>query len=423
MVPHLGRAVAHVKARLHGSLGVDVDALATQSGHRWRKRTLTPGVVVWIFFLQILNGNLAMSGLGRLHRTGFAASSYCKARMRLPMELFTRLFDTVSRAAGAIGEQCQDSLLNGRRVLLADGTTFSMSDTPKLRRQFAYPPGQRPGIGFPMSRLLGVIDAMTGTILVAMGCPLFTHEARESLALHSSLRRGDVLVADRGFCSYLQLALLTAQGVDGVMRLHQRRKTSPLKDWIETWIKPEVCPKWMTPAAWAALPPTLSVRLVRYAVPRKNSRTRFVCVATTLLDVRAYPPATIQRLYGHRWHIETCFNQLKTHAKMNELKSQTTEGIIKELIMYLIVWNLVRMTMARFAQRAQVSVWRVSFIDTMRCLCVITQRPDVKDVKLLINPERHDRWEPRKIKRRLKEYDLLNEPRANLKAKQQRRYA
>jgi DDE family transposase len=204
MVPHLGRAVAHVKARLHGSLGVDVDALATQSGHRWRRRTLTPGVTVWIFFLQILNGNLAMSGLARLHPAGFAASSYCKARMRLPIALFTRLFDTVSRAAGAIGEQCQDSLLNGRRVLLADGTTFSVPDTPKLRRKFGYPSGQRPGIGFPMSRLLGVIDAMTGTLLLAMGCPLFTHEARESLALHSLLKRGDVLVADRGFCSYLE---------------------------------------------------------------------------------------------------------------------------------------------------------------------------------------------------------------------------
>jgi hypothetical protein len=129
------------------------------------------------------------------------------------------------------------------------------------------------------------------------------------------------------------------------------------------------------------------------------------------------------RLYGHRWNIETCFNQLKTHARMNALKSQTVEGVIKELIMYLIVWNLVRMTMQKFAQRAGVSVWRVSFVDTLRGLCTLLQGPRPTELTLLINPERPGRWEPRKLKRRIKEYDLLTEPRQNLKAKHRARYA
>jgi hypothetical protein len=371
--------------------------------------------------LQVLNGNAAMSALRHLGGMTASASSYCAARARLPLALFAQLFDAVARQPQQAAAAA--ALLNGRRVVLGDVTTFSTPDTPELRGHFGYPPGQRDGCGFPVGKLLGVIDAMTGAFRAALCCPLFTHEAREALALHPLLRRGDVLVADRGFCSYAQLALLARHGVDAVLRLHQRRPTRWAKDYPETWARPEKRPAWMSAALWSALPEQLTVRIVRYAVPRKGCRTRMVYVATTLLDPRACPPETIVRLYGHRWNIETCFNQLKTHAGMNALKSRTVDGVIKELLVYLIVWNLVRMTMARFAQAAGVSAWRVSFLDTVRFLCALLQAPRRRGVELLINPDRPGRWEPRKLKRRLKEYDLLKEPRQNLKAKHRARYA
>jgi hypothetical protein len=415
--------MTRVKSQLHARLPVDVDALARQVGHRWRDRKLSPGVTIWLFMLQIVNGNTAITALNHLGAMTMQASSYCAARMRLPMELFTRLFDEVSKAAGVQTALSGQGLLNGRRVLLADVTTFSMPDTPELREHFSYPPGQREGCGFPLGRLLGVIDTMTGAVLVAMGCPLFSHEAREMFTLHPMLRRGDVLVADRAFCSYAQIALLMHHGVDVVMRLHQRRPTQALADYLETWTRPPKRPDWMSESLWQLLPETLNVRIVRYTVNRKGSRTRFVYVATTMLDVKAYPPETIKRLYGHRWNIETCFNQLKTHAKMNTLKCKTVEGVMKELILYLIVWNLVRMTMSQVAQRVGVDVWRVSFIDTMRCLGVLLQAPAREEIRLLINPDRPNRWEPRKLKQRIKQYDLLMEPRENLKAKHAARYA
>jgi hypothetical protein len=179
----------------------------------------------------------------------------------------------------------------------------------------------------------------------------------------------------------------------------------------------------MSESAWNALPAELTVRIVRYTVNRKGSRVRNVYVATTLLDSKAYPPETIARLYGHRWNIETCFNQLKTHAGMNTLRCHTVEGVVKELLVYLIVWNLVRMTMARFAEEAGVDPWRISFIDTLRYLAVLFQSPARQEVRLLINPDRPDRWEPRKLKRRIKAYDLLKESRQQLKAKQEKRCA
>jgi Transposase DDE domain len=424
MARHLRSALAYVKIHIKSHLPADINGLAAETGYTWRERMLSPAVTVWVFMLQILNGNTAITALHRLSGIPMQASSYCAARKRLPLELFARLFDVMSQAA----EECMagvtdvmnssaQSLLNGRRVLLADATTFSMPDTPALRKHFGYPAGQREGLGFPVGKLIGVLDALTGCVLVAMGVPLFAHEAREMLALHPLLKRGDVLVADRGFCSFVQISLLLEHGVDAVMHLHQRRKTSAMRDWIETWARPVKRPEWMSPALWERIPAKISIRIVRYTVTGRNGRPKQIYVATTLLDKITYPPELIQRIYGHRWNIETCFNQLKTHAKMNTLKCQDVEGVIKELIMFLIVWNLVRMTMAKFAQQMGVSVWRVSFIDTVRELQTSLQGPRPTEVKLLINPDRPGRWEPRKLKRRPKEYDLLTEPRQNLKAK------
>lgn len=423
MAHHIRAAMARVKAQMGSRLPVDVDQLAREVGHHWRERTLTPAITVWFFALQILNGNCAISALRHLGNLPTQASSYCTARMKLPLALFTQLFDAVSRMAAGTTADAGAALLNGRRVLLGDATSFSMPDCAELRRHFGYPSGQREGCGFPIGKLLGVIDALSGAVMMALCCPLFTHEAREMFALHPLLRKGDILVADRAFCSYAQIALLMRHGVDAVMRLHQRRPVQWAKDHLQVWTRPLKRPDWMSEAMWLSLPEQLTIRIVRYAVPRRGCRTRVVYVATTLLDPIAYPPETIMRLYGHRWNIETCFNQLKTHAKMNALKSKTVEGVIKELIMYLIVWNLVRMTMAKFAQAAGVSVWRVSFIDTMRWLCALLQPQPSMTMRLLINPDRPGRWEPRKLKRRLKEYDLLKEPRQNLKAKHRARYA
>ena len=425
MAGHLRVALHHVKAQVAARLPVDVDQIAREVGHDWRERTLTPAATVWFFALQILHGNCAISALRHLGNLPTQASSYCAARMKLPLQLFTQLFDAVSQLV-AINGDAQPSaahLLDGRRVLLGDATTFSTPDTRALRDHFGYPSGQREGCGFPVAKLLGVIDALSGAVMIALCCPLFTHEAREMLSLHPLLKKGDVLVADRGFCSYAQIALLMRHGVDAVMRLHQRRPVRWMKDHLETWTRPAKRPHWMSEALWSSLPAELTIRIVRYTVPRKGCRTRAVYIATTLLDPIAYPPPTIMRLYGHRWNIETCFNQLKTHAKMNALKSHSVQGVIKELIMYLIVWNLVRMTMAKFAQRAGVSVWRVSFIDAMRWLCVQLQAAPAIELRLLINPDRPGRWEPRKLKRRIKEYDLLKEPRRSLKAKHRARYA
>lgn len=158
MARHLRHVIARVKAQVSRQLAVDVDVdqLAREVGHDWRQRLLTPAMTVRLFLLQILHGNVAITALRHIGQVTVQASSYCAARARLPLELFTRLFDAVARQAASVARVNPDAdastLLDGRRVLLADATTFSTPDTPELRDHFGYPPGQREGLGLRSPR-------------------------------------------------------------------------------------------------------------------------------------------------------------------------------------------------------------------------------------------------------------------------------
>jgi hypothetical protein len=117
--------------------------------------------------------------------------------------------------------------------------------------------------------------------------------------------------------------------------------------------------------------------------------------------------------YGLRWSIETCLAHLKTTMKMDVLRCQTVRGIEKELTMYLLVYNLVRMTVLAAARRQGVPPERISFVDALRWLA--TARPGDELPDLVVNPHRPGRLEPRVRKRRPKEFPVMKKPRAELR--------
>jgi hypothetical protein len=250
-----------------------------------------------------------------------------------------------------------------------------------------------------------------------------------------------VLLGDRAFCSFAHLALLTARGVYGIFRLHQRvvadftpgrPHTHPTRGKIQTglprsrwlkrlgdhdqlvaWFKPAQRPAWLSAEAFAALPEELTVRELKYQVARPGFRVRNVLLATTLCDVETYSAAALRDVYGLRWTIETGFRHLKTTMKMDVLRCETVAGVLKEMTMFALAYNLVRMTILEAARKQNVPPERISFIDALRWLAAA--RPDERLPKLVVLPRRPGRYEPRARKRRPKEYDLLNKPRAVLR--------
>jgi hypothetical protein len=400
---------------LAGDVRLDplVGQLCRQAGHVWRDRLLPPLVTLRLFILQILLGNTAINHLRQKSGMDFAGSSYCEARARLPLEALQALLASmVDLVISSARTTCQAA-----RVFLVDASSFSMPDTLELREMFGLPKGCRAGaagVAYPVAKILGLLDLATGIFTKVLTQPLYTHEFATVSGVHAFLRAGDILIGDRGFSSYVHLGMLWTRGVYGCFRLHQQRKYKSLG--LQQWSKPQQCPKWMDLIAFALLPATLQVRLVKHRIARPGYRTQELVIVTTLLDEQAWPDEKIAELYGCRWRIETCFDHIKTTMNMNVLKCQTVDGVLKELAVYLLVYNLVWLAMLRAATRQTVDVWRISLIDAVRYLEASWFGTGGVE-KLIVNPVRTGRCEPRVIRRRMKEYDLMKRPRAELKAK------
>jgi IS4 transposase len=184
-------------------------------------------------------------------------------------------------------------------------------------------------------------------------------------------------------------------------------------DQLVEYQKPKSRPAWLSAEEYAALPANLLVRELRYRVHIPGRRTRQVTLVTTLLDPKRYPAQALAKLYGLRWRAEVDLKHLKQTLGMDVLRSKTVPGVMKELLAFAIVYNLVRRVMHAAARRQKVAPSRISFIDAWRWLR--QARPGDEPPALACNPERVGRFEPRVRKRRPKQYPLMKHPRAELR--------
>jgi hypothetical protein len=443
-----------------------------RAGHAWRSCPLDPATTLKLFVLQVLNGNAALTHLRHLAGRAVCPSSYCEARQRLPVAAVAGFVERACAGAGGGGgggggggdradaDEAAGSW-RGHRVFVADATSASTPDEPVLQDLWPQPAAQRPGCGFPAIKLLGRLDLVTGMIVHLTLMSATVHEMSQLPAVHAALRAGDVLLADRGFCSFWHLAMLARSSVFALFRMHQRqvvdftpgrphrvhgnakrskggersergerstragrrrrRRGVPTsryvrrlghEDQLVEWARPANRPRWMSAADHASMPAALLGRELRYHVVARGRRTRVVTIATTLLDPTRYPKREVARLYGLRWEVETNFRHLKTTLSMEQLKCRSADGVIRELMIVVLVYNLVRAAMVRAAARQRAAPNRVSFVDALRRLRARCGEPAMAgEIDLIVNPVRPGRWHPRVLKRRIKPYDLLNRPR------------
>ena len=443
MVTSILRALSRIKADVAVHLQAAViERLCRELGHTWRDRVLTPVVTVHAFLLQVLHGNTACDHVPHLMGGNFTGEAYGQARRRLPLELFQRLLAAVIGSLASCRDEAQRWC--GHRVWLLDGSSCSMPDTPELQEAFGQPGAQKPGCGFPVAHLLTLFHAGTGLLQKVLTAPLRTHDLAQAWQMHPELAAGDVLLADRGFCSFAHLAQLLASGFFGVFRLHQKTIVSfrkgrlhipprprhkmwkgvkglPRSRWVRwlgrrdqlvEYFKPTQPPKWITAQAYAALPAAIVVRELRFAIALPGMRTKEVTLVTTLLDAERYPAAELAQLYFDRWQVEVNLRHLKQTLHLDVLRSKTVAGVHKELCMIALAYNLVRLVMVEAARRQEVQPDRVSFIDALRWLT--NAGPGAALPKLRVYRVRR-RAEPRVRKRRPNGYPLMKRPRAELR--------
>lgn len=442
MLGNIARIVAQFKQSWSQELEDEaIERACEEAGHKWRERELGPVATVKMFFVQILFGNVACEFVPHLAGKNVTGSAYCAARGRLPLAALQTL---LSRCTTKMAACARDTgLWLGHRLFLLDGSGFSMPDTQELREHFGQPGGQAVGCGFPVAHWLALVHFGSGLFQKVLTAPLRTHDLNGVAQLHPELEAGDVVLGDRAFGSFGHVALLVLRGLHGIFRAHQKlivdftvdrphvvpgrgkaahHKGKPRSKWIASlgpldqiveWLRPTTVPDWMSAEAWAALPASLRVRELRYTIARPGFRVHTVTLATTLLDPVRYPKEKLAEAYGLRWTIETCLGHIKTTMKMDVLRCQTVRGIEKELTMFLLVYNLVRMTVLEAAKRQGVPPERISFVDALRWLA--TAKPGDELPDLVVNPARPGRAEPRVRKRRPKQFPVMKKPRAVLR--------
>jgi hypothetical protein len=417
-----------------------IEKVCRLEGHTWRKRILDPVTTIHLFILQVLAGNTAMTHLRLLAHLSVTDSAYCQARARLPLAVFRGLLHRVTAALRPMTQAAADRWF-GHRLIAVDGSGFSMPDTPELRAHFGQSKKSKPGCGFPVAHLMVVVQATTGLLLQAFAAPLHSHDMGLVARVHPELEPGDVVLADRGFCSFAHLALLLTRALHAIFRAHQRQivdftpgrphvpatqkkapKGKPRSRWLYAlgvldqvveYFKPETRPDWMSDQEYARLPQSILVRELRYRIADPGFRTREVTLVTTLLDPEAYPAIELAKAYGLRWQIEVNLKHLKTTMGLDVLSCKTYEGVLKELIVFSLVYNLVRVVMLEAARRQGVEPDRISFVDALRWLT--TARPGDPLPALVVRPKRPNRIYARVIKRRSKNYPWMSKTRAEFR--------
>jgi hypothetical protein len=404
------------------------------------------GIVLWAFLSQVLaDGKMrsCAAAVARIADFLMAAGedppstdtgAYCNARKKLCEKA---LFDLIAETARKIEHVAPDAWLwRGRHAKLIDGFTATMPDTPENQAAFPQPPSQTPGVGFPIMRVCAVLSLATACILDAAFGPYSGKETGEPALLREMLDRfssGDVAVFDRCCCSYMTLAMLMLRGVDTCTRLHQQRsgdlrrgKRLGKNDRLVTWQRP-ARPTWMDEAAYATIPETLTLRMMRFRVVVPGCRTKTITIITTLLDPIAYPAEAIAELYGCRWNVELDIRAIKQMLNLDHLRCRTPEMIRIEFWTTLLAYNLIRQVIGDAALKHGKIPRRISFTET--CSMILAAWPtlalglyDAHAIERLIEriaslevPNRPGRIEPRVLKRRRHRYPLMREPRNELK--------
>src|SRR3990172_7100885 len=361
--------------------------------------------------------------IGGLSVCSTHTGGYCRARTRLPLSMLVGLTQHIGRAMTTMAPPAWH--WRGHPVRLIDGTTVVMPDTQANQAVYPQPRSQQPGLGFPLARLVGLICLGSGAVLDAAIGGYSGKGSDEQTLLRTvlaSLQSGDLLLGDAYYASYFLLCALCDMGVEAVFEQQGARRRSTdfrrgerlgVRDHLIELHKPKRRPDWMTPEQYAKAPECLTVRELA------SGGKIFV---TTLLCPTQTPKAALKALYRERWHIELDLRHIKTTLGMETLSCKTPAMAQKEIWVYLLAYNLIRLMMAQAAVWSACLPRALSFKHTLQLWIAWDHHAghhgeDKRGALFVLIAEqrvgdRPGRIEPRAIKRRPKPFPLLTQPRA-----------
>jgi hypothetical protein len=407
-----------------------------------RERIFTPDIIILGFLSQALNADKScQAAVTRIiafflnqgkNAPSANTAAYSKARSRLPE-------NTLSNLAKQSAKQMEEDippawLWREKHIKLIDGSTVFMPDTPD--NQIAYPQSrcQKSGLGFPIARILGILSYATGTILdIAVGACRGKGTGELSLLrqLMHVFNPGDVVIGDAAYTSFLLIALFKQLKVDIVFPFNHSRNCDfrrgqrlGKKDHLVQWRKPQR-PEWMDQETYDTFPDEISIREVKVQSERKGFKPKSRIIVTTFMDSNNVTKKDLKILYEYRWHVELDLRSIKDTMHMGVLRGKSPSMVHKEIWAHVLAYNLIRKIMAQAACIHKKNPRDLSFklalqsIDAFKQAGIFTvKRKDIYEYLLKMIAckkvgNRAGRCEPRRLKRRPKNFPLLMKSRGH----------
>jgi hypothetical protein len=408
------------------------------ANHTYRNRILTPIVTVMHMLLAALWPDVSFSAAWQvmwfslksnvcdLEVKSPSAGSLSKARMRLPLAVWRHISDWICHQAQELSKPLDKWW--GLRVVLLDGMCVSMPESGSLFEAFGRGKGRCGEYRYPLARLVAMSLANTMTVISYALEAYHTDETVLAAGLLETLRKGDILLADRHFAGAHFYVRYQRAGLEFLTRAHQRLKISRVKR-IVTYSENDFVGRLNIGKTYRRKDPTLPASIqVRFICSRMliRGRVRTVWLVSSLINADYYPASEIVKLYARRWRIETLFGQLKIELSARVLRSKSPQQIRKEVAARVIALNVVRTIMLTAALDNGIDPLRISFVAAVRAIISfapamaterifklpLIYRAMLAEIAANIVEERPGRNEPRGVVRDPRQYPLLKITRA-----------
>ena len=336
-----------------------VDRVVEETGRRERRHRLLPArVVVYFTLAMCVFGQVGYEEVARLLTHGLAwakswrgawqvptTGSLARARARLGPEPLQALFE---RTAGPLATPATPGAwYRDWRLVVVDGTTLDVADTPANTTAFGRPKTHRgEQTAFPQVRLVGVAECGTHALMAAAMGPLTKGETTLTAGLlgaGTTLGVGMLLLADRLFTGAELWRQAQQTGADLLWRTRSNAVLPVLGTFPEGSYLSQIT---AATDRRRGVAPTV-VRVVEYRLDdpgRAGAKGQVYRLLTTILDPERAPAPALAALYHRRWEVEGLLDELKVHQRGPKvvLRSKTPRMVAQEVWAMLLVHRAIR---------------------------------------------------------------------------------
>jgi hypothetical protein len=316
-----------------------------------------------------------MSGAGtlaqhffQLFQEPFADSSWSDRRTRLPWEVFSDVMQRVLRPRST--RRQAGSFWRQWRLVALDGTQFSLTNTPQIKKQMTKAKSRRGRAAFAKLWTVVLLEIGLHNPLAALIGRRGQSEWELARGLLARLPKQALLLADRlyGCAAFIAEAMAACQRVGShfLIRVRSNLKVQTLRRYkdgsrlIRVGLRQKGNPNRIV--QW------LEVREIRAQVGRKGFRPQNLRLWTSLLDWREAPAQELVQLYTQRWEHELYYREIKRQLRTSDLlQSHTVETAAQEIAAIILASALIATERAR-AATGQMPVLRISFIKVLELL-------------------------------------------------------